>query len=228
MQSIYNKNQLSLEDWQRRQHELIDSFSSDPLIIILRISAKDLERRCFQSLFSLIKNLNLLGIKNIEIAWSNHKNWKFLIEDIKSQFKDISLGAASITNEIALEEIKELEFKYAMSPCWDANLQKNAKSNSQILIPGVFTPSEIQTAVNFGYRIIKLFPASSLGIKYLSQIKSSLQPLPFIIAAGGIKTIEINDWLNEGYGAIVLGRELIKNNQIDNELEKYFSRKNKT
>ena len=50
-----------------------------------------------------------------------------------------------------------------------------------------------------------------------------MQPLPFFIAAGGIKIKDINSWLSNGYGAIVIGRDLINNSQIDPSLEKWIN-----
>ena len=112
-----------------------------------------------------------------------------------------------------------------MSPCWDPELQLKARDLGQLVIPGVFSPSEIQQAINFGHRAIKIFPASLLGISYLNQIKAAFRPIPFFIAAGGMKIRDINSWLSNGCGAIILGRELIKNCQIDPDLERWLKKK---
>ena len=96
-----------------------------------------------------------------------------------------------------------------------------------VVVPGVFSPSEIQQSVNFGYRVIKLFPASTLGIKYLNQVKSSIRPFPFIIAAGGMKVITINKWLKQGYNAIAIGRELTKSKVIDKNLKLWLKERSK-
>ena len=111
-----------------------------------------------------------------------------------------------------------------MSPCWDKDLQKKAQDLGKVLIPGVYSPSEIHQALNFGCRILKLFPASNLGLNYLKNIQSSFTTLPFIIAAGGIKIIDIDEWINQGFNAIVLGRDLIKKNQIDPLLNQWLTR----
>ncbi len=222
MQTTSNTNSNSLGLWHQSQGELINSLTINPLIVVLRISIDDLDNLYIDHIISLINKLNFLGIKHIEIGWSSHKNWIFFIKELKTQLKINKLGVASITNLEALELITKLDFHYAMSPCWDKGLQQKAKDFGKILIPGVFTPSEIQQALNFGYRIIKLFPASNLGFNYLKQIKASLNPFPFMIAAGGIKVIDIDIWLNGGFKAIALGRELIKDNRIDPLLEEWL------
>ena len=110
-----------------------------------------------------------------------------------------------------------------MSPCWDKELQKQSQIIGKVLIPGVFSPSEINQALNFGCRIIKLFPASTLGLNYLQQIKPSLSTFPFIIAAGWLKVIDIDKWFEAGFHTIALGRDLIKGSEIDPFLKKWLS-----
>ncbi len=222
MLTTSNINSFSFNLWQEGQQELINSLTLQPLVVVLRISQEDLDKLSIDPLISLVNKLNLLGIKHIEIAWSSHKNWIIFIKELKSQIKISHLGAASITNLEALEIITNLDFKYAMTPYWDKELQQKAQVLGKVLIPGVFSPSEIQQAFNFGYRIIKLFPASTLGLNYVKQVKASLNPFPFIIAAGGIKVVDIDIWLNKDFSAVALGRELIKNNKIDPLLEQWL------
>ena len=49
----------------------------------------------FEELESLIK----LGLKNIEISWSNNENWLDFVSDIKIKYPRIHLGSASIVNK---------------------------------------------------------------------------------------------------------------------------------
>ena len=183
MQITSKKNLLSLSLWQEGQQALINSLKLQPLVVILRIEKEDLDNLHIDPLIYLINNLNKLGIKHIEIAWSSHENWIFFIKELNNQLKETQLGAASITNIKALELISKLDFKYAMSPCWDKDLQIKSQDFGKVLIPGVFSPTEIQQAISFGYRIVKIFPASFLGLNYINQIRDSYKPLPFIIAS---------------------------------------------
>ncbi len=215
----------SFNGWKEKQDSLISSLISQPLIIVLRISKDNLDQLYFEDIICLINRLIGYDIKNIEIAWSSHPNWVPFIKEVKKQFTDISFGAASLTDPRSLETITELGFRFSMSPFWDIKLQLRARELGQLVIPGVFSPSEIQQAINFGYRAIKLFPASLLGVNYINQIGASFHPSPFFIAAGGMKIRDINLWLSNGCGAIILGRDLINNYHIDPDLEKWLKEK---
>ena len=144
------------------------------------------------------------------------------MQALSSTFNDIALGAASVTNHMALECVAALQLGYAMTPTWNPSLQLYAKSLKQLLVPGVFSPTEIQEAKSFGCQLIKLFPASTLGIKYIHNLKEPIGSIPFIIAAGGLRVEDLNPWLKEGYGAIALGRELIQQKAVDPSLKKWL------
>ena len=49
----------------------------------------------FDEFESLIK----LGLKNVEISWSNNENWLDFVSDIKIKYPRINLGSASIVNK---------------------------------------------------------------------------------------------------------------------------------
>ncbi|WP_269622301.1 bifunctional 4-hydroxy-2-oxoglutarate aldolase/2-dehydro-3-deoxy-phosphogluconate aldolase [Prochlorococcus marinus] len=192
--------------WLKKQADLVSSLSTQPLIIVVRIPINELDNCDLKPVIKLITGLRDANIKHIEIAWSHHKNWSFFIEELNKAFQGFSFGAASVSHINALDEIKQLGFSYAMSPCWNLELQEKAKVLDQILIPGVLTPSEIYQAINFGHKIIKLFPATLVGSSYLNQIKASFSTFPFVIAAGGLRLNDLNAWLKNGCNAIALGR----------------------
>ncbi len=147
------------------------------------------------------------------------------MREVQRNFKGISLGAASITCSLALKSVAQLGLSYAMSPFWNPILQKEAIDLNQLLVPGVFSPKEVQEAIRLGCKLIKLFPASKLGKDYLHQLKSMMNPLPFVIAAGGLEVSDLDSWIQEGYGAIVLGRGIIKNGRIDLTLQNWLQSK---
>ena len=209
--------------WVDQQKAFIASLRSQPLVVVLRANQEDFEEPFSnKSLFSLIRELSSQGVKHIEIAWSSHSNWIPLIRELNSSFVNISLGAASIKSPNELESIATIGLDYATTPIWHPQLQLKARALKQLLIPGVFSPTEIQQAKAFGCQLIKLFPSSSLGIKYIQHLQDPLEPLPFIIASGGLTVNDLNSWLGKGYGAIALGRGIIENHQIDPKLQRWL------
>ena len=89
---------------------------------------------------------------------------------------------------------------------------------NQLLIPGVSNVEDFKEAINLGYKIIKIFPASRLGIDFLNRLKSFKQNDIFFIGAGGIKSKDLKELLDNGYNALAIGKEL-KNQTPDKDLE---------
>lgn len=224
MPSTFNPT-FDQSTWLNKQFELIDSLKKQPIVVLLRTTTSALNECNAQPLIILVESLLESGIKHIEIGWSPHPNWKSVVEETQKNFQEISFGAASINSMNALSTIQDLNFTYAMSPGWNPLVQEKAKSINQIVIPGVFSPSEILNAISFGWKIVKLFPASILGKSFLASLKSSIVDIPFIIAAGGLTIKDINPWIEEGYGALILGRKLFINDSLDLSLSELIKEK---
>ena len=82
-----------------KQNNLIKSLIIQPIIVVIR-----LENDFFDipnnrdKLFLKIKKLSNYGIKNIEIAWDLHPEWINLLSEIKNNFNELNIGAASISS----------------------------------------------------------------------------------------------------------------------------------
>ena len=72
----------------------------------------------FEELESLVK----LGLKNIEISWSNNKNWLDLLFDIKTKYPRVNLGSASIVNKQSIEDSLKIGLNFSMMKFWDKDL----------------------------------------------------------------------------------------------------------
>lgn len=78
-------------------------------------------------------------------------------------------------------------------------------------VPGAFTPTEIVAAHAAGATLVKLFPATVLGPRYLAALR---QPLPDvrIVPTGGVALDNARAWLAVGATALGLGGPLVGDN----------------
>ncbi len=205
-----------------KQNNLIKSLRIQPLIIVIR-----LENHFFnishkrEDLFLKIDKLSNYGIKNIEIGWDSNPEWKILISQIKSRFKKINLGIASITSRESLDSIRSLDINYSMSPFFNKELHINAIKNNQLVIPGISNIENFKEAINLGYKIVKIFPLSKLGTNFIQELKEITKKDIFFIGAGGITSKNLKQLQENGYDALVIGREL-RNQQPDKDLETWL------
>ncbi len=202
-----------------KQNKLINSLKLQPLIVVIRLEIDFFDNSYKRDrLFSNIKKLSDYGIKHIEIGWDSNTEWSQLISEIKNNFNHINIGIASINSIQSLNSIISLDINYSMSPFFNKDIHLKAIEYNQLVIPGISNIEDFHEAVNLGYKIIKIFPASKLGINFLNRLKDFKENDIFFIGAGGIKSRDIKKSLKDGYNALAIGREL--NNQIpDQDLE---------
>jgi len=163
----------------------------------------------WNSFFEELENLIKLGLKNIEISWSNNKNWFDFVSDIKIKYPRINLGSASIVNKQSIEESLKIGLNFSMMKFWDKDLFNYSKSKNYLLIPGIKNLKDLEEAINLNCKIIKIYPIKSKA--------SSIDILNFegidFIAAGGLSINDVKACQSLGYKAIVIGdKGIIKKN----------------
>ena len=77
-------------------------------------------------------------------------------------------------------------------------------------MPGFATPSEALRAIRAGARILKLFPAASLGMGFIGAVRAVLPPDVTIIAVGGVDAPNARQWLAAGAGGLGTGSSLYR------------------
>ena len=155
-----------------KQNNLIKSLRKQPLIVVIRLEHNFfniLNKR--KNLLLKIENLSNYGIKNIEIGWDSNPEWVHLILEIKNRFKSINIGIASIKSKESLDSISSLDINYSMSPFFNKEIHLNAIKYNQLVIPGISNIENFKEAIKLGYKIVKIYPASELGINFIKDLQ---------------------------------------------------------
>jgi 2-dehydro-3-deoxyphosphogluconate aldolase/(4S)-4-hydroxy-2-oxoglutarate aldolase len=153
--------------------------------------------------------LDEVGLRHVEIGWQPDGRWCSFVARVRQRCPSLQLGAASLLTADALADLETCGLPFAMSPCLDPALLERARQRGILLVPGVFSPSEIQQASAMGCGLVKLFPAFSVGVDYIQRLRAPLGPLPQVIAAGGLRVTDVDPWLKAGHAAVALGRRVI-------------------
>ena len=168
--------------------------------------------------FEELENLVKLGLKNIEISWSNNENWFNFVSEIKLKYPKINLGSASIVNKQSIEDSLKIGLNFSMMKFWDKDLFNYAKSKNYLLIPGIKNLKDLEEAINLNCNIIKIYPINSKD--------NSIDILNFkninFIAAGGLSINDVKTYKSLGYKAIVIGDKGIKNKIFDPKIYEWL------
>ena len=158
-----------------------------------------------------IEKLITLGLKNLEISWSNNKKWLDFVSKIRLNFPTINLGSASIINKKSIDDSLSIGLEYSMMKFWDKDLFNYAKAKKHLLIPGIKNLKDLKEAIKLNCKIIKIYPITR---KDTSIDLSHYKNIDFI-AAGGLSVNDLKYYQSVGYKTIVIGDQAFKNNKLD-------------
>jgi 2-dehydro-3-deoxyphosphogluconate aldolase/(4S)-4-hydroxy-2-oxoglutarate aldolase len=162
-----------------------------------------------------LEQLQQAGLCHAELAVEASSTWVAMARELVAAFPAMRLGAASVRSAAGLEAVLAAGLGYAVSPILDRALLEQAAAAAITLVPGVFSPTEIVAAVQWGASAVKLYPAASLGPGYWRALAGPLGPLPFCIAAGGLSAADATAWYAAGVDAIALGGALFSDDSLD-------------
>jgi len=161
-----------------------------------------------------IKALYDGGIRIIEYTNRGGKaleNFTRLKEISSTEFPGLLLGIGTVKNTKEMDDYAVAKADFIITPVINEELAEHAAEKNISLIPGCFTPSEVNSAYQNGLRLVKVFPADALGKNYIKSIQPVFPEMNFM-PTGGISADfdDITDWLEGGAIAVGLGSSLIK------------------
>jgi len=125
------------------------------------------------------------GVKVLEITLRTAAGLQ-VIERASKIADDIVVGVGTLTRGDQVAAAVEAGAQFGVSPGLTATLDRAARDAGLPLLPGVMTPSDIIAALEFGYEIVKFFPAQQAG--GVNMLKAFHGPFPTLkfCPTGGI------------------------------------------
>lgn len=167
----------------------------------------------FQTSKELITALIRGGIQAVEVTLDT-ENALTIIAESRSHFgNEVLVGAGTVLSAEDCKNAIDAGAQFIVSPLLNVEAVSYANSQNIPVIPGVMTPSEIYAAYNAGAKMVKIFPASSVGASFIKDVKGPLSDIS-IIATGGITLETANSYLKAGADAIGAGSDLLNKQLI--------------
>ncbi len=112
---------------------------------------------------SLADALARAGLDLIEVSFTTPEA-PALIARVAAAHPGVMVGAGTVLRTAEARAAVAAGARYLLSPLFDAEVDRAARDLGCPYIPGVFTARELWLAVESGRRLVKLFPASVLGV----------------------------------------------------------------
>jgi len=188
---------------------VLDAIEASGVVAVIRMKEAD-------RLLKVIDAVRRGGVQCIEITMTVPGAVGIIAELTQSVPENVFVGAGTVTDAETARAVIDSGAKFVVGPVLSLDVLEACRARDVAGIPGCFTPTEIHAAHKAGAEIIKLFPATSIGPKY---IKDLLGPFPHLklMPTGGVTIDNVGEWIRAGAVAVGIGSDLLDKKAISEE-----------
>jgi 2-dehydro-3-deoxyphosphogluconate aldolase/(4S)-4-hydroxy-2-oxoglutarate aldolase len=170
-------------------------------------------------LVSVVEAILEGGVECVEITMTVPDAIR-IIKDVSREIGDRALiGAGTVMDRDTALQTIEAGAQFVVAPVFNPQVVEAVHDQGFVAIPGAFSPAEIVAAWEAGADVVKIFPATVLGPKYIKDFRG---PLPQIrlCPTGGVTVDNAGEWIKAGASCVGIGSDLLNKQAIaDNRFE---------
>src|ERR1700728_686341 len=117
---------------------------------------------------------------------------------IMSQDPDMLVGAGTVLNENQAERAIAAGSGFIVTPGFSGKVVRACQDRSVPVIPGAVTATEIGTALDSGIRVVKFFPAATMGGPAALRALAGPFPMGGFVPTGGVTAGDMAEYLGLG------------------------------
>src|SRR6476646_8736659 len=149
------------------------------------------------------------GIPIAEVTMTVPGAIDVIAELVRKLGEDVIIGAGTVLDGETAKRCIDAGAQFIVSPGFDLETVKLAKSLGTLVMAGALTPTEVITAWKAGSDFVKIFPCGNVGgAKYIKALKGPLSQVP-MIPTGGVNLETAADFIRAGAAALGIGGELV-------------------
>lgn len=190
-----------------RSDEQIQLIRETGIVAIVRGTGID-------SLLKVAESLKEGGVRVIEVTLNTPGAIEMIGELVKKYGNEMLIGAGTVLDPETARLVILAGAKFVLGPTLNLEVSKLCKRYNTVYVPGVFTPTEIMTAWEAGAHVVKIFPAGSVGPRYIKELRGPL-PQVEMMPVGGVTLDNAAEFIKAGAVALGIGGELVDRNAVD-------------
>jgi 2-dehydro-3-deoxyphosphogluconate aldolase/(4S)-4-hydroxy-2-oxoglutarate aldolase len=131
-----------------------------------------------------------------------------------SRFGDaLLLGCGTVLDATQAKSAIAAGARLIVAPDFDPEVMGAARTAGCLAVPGALTPSEIKAAWRAGADLVKIFPATLGGPRYIADVLAPLEGVR-LIPTGGIDEANAADFIRAGASAVAIGGSIVNANTV--------------
>jgi 2-dehydro-3-deoxyphosphogluconate aldolase / (4S)-4-hydroxy-2-oxoglutarate aldolase len=193
--------------------EIFTQFQSIGIVPVVKINSS-------KNAVDLAKSLCKGGLPAAEITFRSDAAEES-IRQIAKNVPEVCVCAGTVLTVENAKRAVDAGAKLIISPGTNTKVVKWCVDNGIAIIPGCATPSEVELCMEFGLKVVKLFPAEVVGgVKMLKALSGPYAKMMFM-PTGGINAQNVAEYLALENVLACGGSWMVPEKAIDNrEFEK--------
>ncbi|MDR1030415.1 MAG: bifunctional 4-hydroxy-2-oxoglutarate aldolase/2-dehydro-3-deoxy-phosphogluconate aldolase [Treponema sp.] len=158
-------------------HDILEALGNIGIVPVIKIDDEEKAVPLAQALMSG-------GIPCAEITFRTTQA-EAAIRRIRAEVPGVLVGAGTVLSIAQVDQAIHAGAQFIVSPGFNPKVVSHCIERGILLIPGCTTPSDMERALEWGFEVVKFFPAEqSGGLDYIKAIAAPFPTLKFMPTGG--------------------------------------------
>ena len=186
--------------------DMYEAFAQNPLLAILRNVPKEIT---LDYAGAILKG----GVKVFEVALNSPDALEQITMLHKAYGGQCLIGAGTAITVERAQAALDAGAQFLLTPGTPLDVFAFCRDRNVMLLPGVLTPTDVATSLQFGYKTMKLFPAGSMPRHYVKDLQGPFDGTNYM-AIGGVSPANIREFFDAGCISVGLASSLMPKDAV--------------
>jgi 2-dehydro-3-deoxyphosphogluconate aldolase/(4S)-4-hydroxy-2-oxoglutarate aldolase len=121
--------------------------------------------------------------------------------------RGIRQGVGTVLTVEQARDALQAGAEFLVTPAFNPAVIRTAREANVAVVSGAFTPTEIVQAHDAGASLVMVFPAGSVGPRYIQDLRGALPHIP-LMPRGGVSLENAGAFIHAGAAALGVGDDL--------------------
>jgi 2-dehydro-3-deoxyphosphogluconate aldolase / (4S)-4-hydroxy-2-oxoglutarate aldolase len=166
------------------------------------------------TLLKVAESLRDGGVRVIEVTLNTPGAITMIGRLVEECGEQMLIGAGTVLDPETARSVILAGAKFVLGPILNPEVGKLCKRYNTVYVPGVLTPTEVMSAWEMGAQVVKIFPAGSVGPRYIRELRGPL-PQVEMMPVGGVTEENAAEFIRAGAVALGIGGELVDRKAVE-------------
>ncbi len=154
------------------------------------------------------------GIRMLEVTCNTEGVFE-MIEMLRDKMGDrMCIGEGTVITTQLAQKSLEAGAEFIIAPDTNTEVIDYCVKNDVAILPGAATATEILAAKRHGAKMVKIFPASALGVNYIKALRGPIDDVDFV-AVDGVRPENMAEFFAAGCVAVGVGASIVRKEFIE-------------